>query len=85
MLDNYEPAKLVNPEIHVRYGLQDGKVANNGQIKADNGWLYITEIAIGAPTLVSKTLPVLGSSAWGRLIEEAGLKDFVDGLKDCTL
>lgn len=81
--DNYEPAKNINPEIHIRYGLGNGQVRQI--IPADNGVLFITDLAISPPSDPSKSLNFLGCSKFQKAIEDAGLMDLVDGLRGVTM
>jgi hypothetical protein len=75
--------KAQNPEIHVRFGLGTGTLP--GIYQADNGWLYTSNTVIGNPHLTSLTLPYQGCTTFAKAIEDAGLKNFVDGLRSVTM
>ncbi len=70
--------------ITLRTGQGTGTVSR--ATRADNGWLYVTDnIAFGPPQNITSTLKTLGCTRFFGLIEQTGLANFVDGLKDVTL
>jgi hypothetical protein len=81
--DNYEPQRPVNPEIHVRYGRDTGTIAQ--MLQADNGWLYVSNVAIGPPAPPSLTFPWLGCGDLVTAFRNANLMNVLDGVRGTTI
>jgi uncharacterized surface protein with fasciclin (FAS1) repeats len=81
--DNYEPAKPENPEIHVRYGRDTGTIAQ--MVQADNGWLYVSNVAIGPPAPPSLTFPWLGCDDLVTAFRTANLMNVLEGIRGTTI
>ena len=79
--DNYNPG--TNQWIHVRFGLADTTVARI--INADNGFIFVTNLAILPPAPLSATLPFQGCGAFMNALTAAGLASALEGAKDLTI
>jgi uncharacterized surface protein with fasciclin (FAS1) repeats len=81
--DNYEPDRPVNPEIHVRWGLDSGTIAE--MVEADNGWLYVSNVAIGPPPPPPRVFEWLGCSDLTAAFRTAGLMNVLEGVRRTTI
>jgi hypothetical protein len=81
--DNYTPNQPNNPEIHIRFGLNDDLVVE--QVKADNGWLYITKHVILPPAPLAQTLPYLACNSFWEGVKSVGLSDYFESLRSVTM
>jgi uncharacterized surface protein with fasciclin (FAS1) repeats len=81
--DNYEPDRPVNPEIHVRWGLDSGTIAE--MVEATNGWLYVSNVAIGPPPPPPPVFEWLGCSDFTAAFRSAGLMNVLEGVRRTTI
>jgi hypothetical protein len=83
LFDNYVPQGP--PEIHLRTSTNNGLAT--GQVQCDDGWLYISDIAIEPavrPSIAAARGPPQ-ATAFIELFKTANLVDALDGLKDVTI
>jgi hypothetical protein len=73
----------VDPEIHIRFGRGEGTLAQH--LRADNGFLYVSNLAIGPPAAPSLTYPFMGCSQFVKAMQDAGLSILLDGLRTTTM
>ena len=83
VLDNYEPGGQDATKVHILFGM--GMTLANRRVQADNGWLYVLDDPIIPPKLISVTAPTKQAVAFWKVISDAGLAEFVDGLQGITI
>lgn len=79
--DNYAPG--TNTNIHVRFGLADAVVSRI--INADNGFIFVTNLAILPPAPLIPTLTYQGCGEFAKALQGSGLESVLDSARGLTI